>query len=480
MNWLTRLWGRITEYLTTQADTLSSRVRIVTRRFRSTFRTPSHDWGRSDYSFWRKAYYCQSRGLEISGLFIKPLVNKIAGWTLGRAPIWKTGNAAGDAALQDWMAAHHAELVDALRGSLKQGDQFIIVNSDLSLAMPPPETVDPLVAEDDYSRIIGWRVTQVFAHPQTNARMVVTDEYYADRRVQRVEINSSLRRETVYPNLLGRVPVVLVANQTQDGETFGHAEAEALLEVLQRYGEIFEAAIEGNITQGRPTPVASFATQADLDKFWELYGENETQTLPDGATETTPRLDVDLSQLLTLTGATFEYKAPGSFTQDTERLLGLMFYLILEHTELPEFVFGNAISSSKASTETQMPVFERFIELRRAQAARWLNETAEIVLGYLSLTTPGITAATPTLQWPVLAQDKRLTLDTLVWALREGLLDDETALSLSPLDVQDAPDLVRRARRQQTQRAEMQSAPAVENGEQMDAALQAEIERLNI
>src|SRR5690606_16138064 len=245
------------------------------------------------------------------------------------------------------------------RGALKQGDAFVVVNADLSLTLVQPDTVDPIVADDDYSRIVGWRITQVIDHPtETARRMTITDEYYADRRVQRIEMPGMATQETTYPNLLGRLPVVHLANGTQDGEVFGHAEAEGALEILHRYGEVFEAAIEGNITQGRPTPVLNFETQADLDKFWNTYGATETQTLPDGTSRTITSLAVDLSQVLTLSGGSFEYKSPASFTEDTGRLLEYLFYLILEHAELPEFVLGNAIASSKASAETQMPVFE--------------------------------------------------------------------------------------------------------------------------
>jgi hypothetical protein len=277
----------------------------------------------------------------------------------------------------------------------------------------------------------------------------------------------------VYPNLIGRLPIIHIANQTDEGETFGHAEAEALIEVLHRYGEIFEAAIEGNKLQGRPTPVLQFENVADLDRFWALYGRSVHQTLPDGRTESYETLSVDLSQLLTVSGAEFDYKAPGNFTEDTERLLGLMFYLILEHTEIPEFIFGNAIASSKASAETQMPVFEKFIEERRGQVGEWLLELAQIVLGYLSLIEPGVTTEEPSLQWHKLTQDGRLTLDTVTWGLTEGLLDRRTALMLAPVEVEDIQAVLDRADKERQERMQ-------EEQDQMDQQLRAEINALEI
>lgn len=474
-----RFAGRIRELLTTSAGAMSRQVRVVTKRIRSLWRQPTHDWGRSDYAWWRKAYYGRARGLELSGLLIKPIISKIAAWSLGRAPEWRCENDASQEALTGWWDEHHPQVLQGYRAVLKQGDTFVVVNADLSLTIVQPDSVDPIVADDDYSRIVGWRVTQVLDHPTETRRMTVVDEYYLDRRVRRVEMDGRATQETVYPNLLGRLPVVHIANAPQDGETFGHAEAEGLVEVLHRYGEVFEAAIEGNITQGRPTPHINFETESDLNKFWDVYGATESQPLPDGTQQRVTSLAVDLSQVLTTSGATFDYKSPAPFTEDTGRLLEILFYLILEHAELPEFVMGNAIASSKASAETQMPVFEKFIEGKRGEIAGWLTEIAEIVLGYLSLTEPGVVVETPTIQWQKLTQDGRLTLDTLMWAYTEGLLDRRTALLLAPIDV-GSPDEVLDAAEKERQEREASFAPERADESQFDRDLQDEIERLEI
>lgn len=420
-----------------------------------------HDWSRADYDFWRKAYYGRARGLELSGLFIKPLVNKVAAWTLGRPPQWKCESETSAEELDTWWSDKHPQILKAFRAALRQGDAFIIVNSDLTLTLVPPDCVEPIVADNDYSDVIGWRITQTYIHPtESNRKQTVIDEYTAVSRAHQVEVDGAVLSRTVFPNLIGRLPMVHIPNAPDDGETFGHPEAEALVEVLHRYGVVMEAAVEGNELQGRPTPVISFETVQDLDRFWDLYGVRETKTLPDGRSETVTNISVDLAQILTVSGATFSYESPGSFTADTQNLLGLMFYLILEHTELPEFVFGNAISSSKASAETQMPVFVRFIEMRQGEAAGWLTELAEIALLFLSLTTPGVTAESPTAQWEELSQqDGRLTLDTLQWAFTEGLLDRRTALMLAPVDVEDLDSVLDLAEQERKERFEENQEP---------------------
>ncbi len=142
----------------------------------------------------------------------------------------------------------------------------------------------------------------------------------------------------------------------------------------------------------------------------------------------------------------FDWKSPGSFSKDTEVLLGLIFYLILQHTEIPEFVWGNAIASSKASAESQMPPFIRWIEKRRGQATGWLTDVADVVLATMALWEPGIRRATATLRWePLTDEDGRLTLDTVIWAYAEGLLDRETALQLAPVTIENIGAVLQKA-----------------------------------
>lgn len=465
------VFRRILESMFTAAGALPilvvRRTINFTRRLRFTYSQPTNDYSRPDYEFWRRVHAGQAVGLELAGLMLKPLVSKVAAWALGRPPTWKCDDAESQAALVEWWTERHPQILSAYRSSLKQGDAFIVVNPDISLTIVAPGTVDPIVDDSDYSLLIGWRVTQVLCHPETLERQIVQDEYYADRRVHMVSVNGSAPQTTVYPNLLGMLTIVHITNQVGEGEIFGHPESEATIRLLQRYGEVFDAAIEGNVLQGRPTPVINFDSGTDLNQFWQTYGVMDTRTLPDGSKESRARLDVSVDQLLTMTNGTFEYKSPGNFTADVVALLELMFYIFLEHSEIPEFVMGNAIASSKASTETQMPVFEKFIEGKQGETRTWLIELATIALGFLSLTTPGVVAEVPELSWRKISQDGRLTLATVEWAYSVGLLDDLTAVRLAPVEVDDIEEVLARAKQQfeerQAQMAAQQAAANPQN-----------------
>lgn len=469
-----RITNRIREMIG-QAGTI---YRTVSRFIRRSSYTPTRDWGRPDYAFYDKARRGKAQGLELSGLFLKPLASKIAAWTLGRRPQWRLDNAKSQEALNDWWNDNHADILRAWREALNLGDHFLVINSDLTPTVVPPHIVDPIVDDEDYTHIVGWRITEVIPHPERAAdTMRITDEYTETERVRTVEIGGKLLRETRYRNLLGLTAVIHIPNLSGSDEVFGRPEGEPLIPALHRYGEMLEAAVEGNVLQGRSTPTAVFQTKEDLDKFWRDNAVNRSRELPDGTTETYQELEFDSSRFLALSAATFDYKSPTSFSQDTERLLGLFFYLVLQHTEIPEFIWGNAIASSKASAESQLGPFLEYIDMRRGEIAKWLIKIAEVVLAYKSLTEPGVVQQTPRIQWEKLAdQDGNLTLSTVQWAYSEGLIDKRTALMLAPVDIEDI-DTVLETAEKEAEEAREQQEEDFQQGQRFDA-FQDEIERL--
>lgn len=419
---------------------------------------PTRDAGAGDYAFFDKLRHGKAQGYEISGLLVKPLVSKLASWTLGQRPTFRVpDNERATEALNEWWAAHHSAVALAYRDAVALGDNYLVVNADLSITPIPPHVIAPLVADDDYSRVTGWRIREVYPHPTESQRsMTITDEYAATRRTRTVEVGSVVMRREQYPVLIGRVPVVHFANEAGSDEMFGHAEAEALLMLLLRYQEAITAALDGNKRQGRPTPVVeALGSPQDVKAFWELYGTRETVTLADGTTEQRVNLVWDADKFMTLGGgAKFSYASPAPFTGDTVNLLQLLFYLYVQHSELPEWALGNAIASSRASAETQVEPLVKYIEMRRASVEPTIHTINEIVLAFMGLSDVAVTAAEPPeIKWPPLTnEDGSLKLETLRWLRGEGLLDDLTALTEAPVELEDIPGILARAEAERAER----------------------------
>jgi hypothetical protein len=429
---------------------------------------PTRDFSTADYRFWDKARRAKARGLEISGLLLKPLGSKAAAWVMGDAPEWTVEARARHAStLQDgasevlngWWARNHSEILRGYEEALNLGDAYLVINADMSVTVLPPQVVEPLL--DGAGQVVGWRITErtegggeraQHAAPLRNGgvdggllpgsvsstgtaggygAVKIVDEYTAQGRVRRIERGGVVVSTECWANLIGRVPVVHIANRYGADEFYGRPEGDALIPILQRYGDVLDAAIRGNIRQGRPTPVIErMGTAEQVKKFWEKFGRRETHSLPDGSTEAVDVIDFDPDQLLTLGGdAQFKYAAPGAFSGDTQTLLGLLFYLVVQHSEIPEAVWGASIPSSRASAETQMEPFVKWIGKKRGLAEDWLLEVARVALAYLALMDWRIEADAPlSIGWRALtAEDGRLALDTASWAHGAGIIDDEGA-----------------------------------------------------
>ncbi len=381
---------------------------------------PTQDMGTADYRFWDRARRGKARGMEISGLLLKPLGSKLAAWTLGDPLTWDAGSEAASRLLNGWWREHHTDVLRAYEEALHLGDCYLVVNGDLSLSVVPPHVVEPML-----DAVAGWRISETYE------ALTIVDEYTLERRTRRVLRGGVTTRTERYPNLTGRLPVIHVANRMGADEFYGRPEGDALVPVLQRYGDLIDAAIRGNIRQGRPTPVIErMGTAEQVGKFWQKFGRRETHTLPDGTSETVDVIDFDPDQLLTLGGdAQFRYAAPGAFSGDTQTLLSILFYLVLQHSEIPEAVWGASIASSRASADTQMQPFTRWVEKKRGLAEGWLRELARVVLAHGALIDWRVDAnAALQLHWqPLSEEDARLRLDTVTWAHGAGILSDKEA-----------------------------------------------------
>lgn len=421
--------------------------RIVFRSSRFMPSLQSKDVSVSDYVFWDKVRRGQAKGLELAGLFVKPLGSKAAAWVLGQRPLISTKNKRATEAINGWWEEWHPSILRAYNESFDLGDCFLVLNGDLSLTVVPPHLVKPVVNPKNYNEFWGWQIKMVVPHPvETTKKQIITNYYFAAYRYMTIADESGVIISTErFPNVVGKIPVVHIANRKGTDELYGRPEAEPLLNALYRYNNVLDAALEGNIRQGRPTPVISkMGSMTMVAKFWEQFGSREKQRNPlTGEEEEILVIHFDPDVLMTLGGdAEFNYQAPDSFTQDTKNLLELLFYLILQSSEIPEFVWGNAIGSSKASAQSQLEPFLKWVVKRRGEAQAWMKELTSLVLSYMSVYDQLARNQEPVLSWrPIASADGRLTLDSVIWAYNKGMFSKKMALWMLPLGI-DNPDLV--------------------------------------
>jgi 2'-5' RNA ligase len=410
---------------------------------------PTFDVGQCDYEWWDKARRGKVQGFEIAGLFLRPIASKKAAWVLGEQPKFGFDDPDTQEQVNDWFREHHADILMAMEESVTMGDYYIAVNPDETITILPPNVVEPIVDPNNFSKQVGWRIRQAFSHPQTPWLVqTIIDEYYADKRVQTIIAANGVKgTPKTYKNFTGLLPIIHVANNRRGGEMFGHPEAEALVQTLHNYGEVADTATEGNLRQGRPTPVfESLGSQANIDAFIKAFGRDERRLLPSGEYETYTVIEFSSDQVVYLgEDGKFKYASPGQFTGDTMNILQIFFYLIIQHTEMPEFIWGGAIASSKASAEVQMPPFTKWVEKEQGRAEKWLIPLITYITALKALTDRKIKyqdGMKPKVKWmPLTTKDDTLTLEAIKVALTQGGWKPEWVVPYMPLDI-DNPEKI--------------------------------------
>ena len=454
---------------------------------------PTYDAGKGDYAFWDRARRGRAKGLELSGLMLKPLYSHIAAWMLGDTPSFRLDNKTTQENINSWWQTNHPRILKATEESLALGDYFLVINADLSCTLVSPDVVTPIVNEQDFSELIGWRIERVHPHPTKPGRvMTIRDEYTLKERVRTILINGATVSRKAYTNLIGRIPVVHIPNYIFGADSlFGESEGYALIPLMHRYNGTLEVAFKGNQRQGRPTPAIEKMGDAKIVKlFWETYGKRRTVQHNDGTTEVEEYLDFDGDKLLTLGGdAQFGYKSPAPFLGDTQKLLESYFYLYVDHSEMPEGFLGTAIPGSRASLDMQEKPLERFVNKKRSYLTEPILEISRVVQAYYAVIDPtNSTEEEPTVRWPAItSEDDNLRLNTVKYAHTEAeIMDDETALTLLPVEIENPAEVLKKARqeaeerRQQAQDAiDERMAQAEERTAAADKAAQNAIDNLD-
>lgn len=412
--------------------------------------TTSVDWTRPDYAFWSRVRRGKEPGYELGGLFAKRIAEIDAEWTLGRGFTLLTDNPDLDAEFARWVRDNLNTLMTWRKDASALGDAYLIVNGDGSLSAASAEQVEVLTDPLDYKNVLGYRITSVLD------AATITDEFRVDGRTITIEAQGQ-KQEWQYSNPLGLLPVVHLPNDREANEIYGHAIYEALLRLFARYDDVLQKSLDGVEVMGRPIPVAE-----GLEDVTTAQAQNSSRTETvyneDGTTASVPVVDFeDMTMLWLGKGASFKFAGPGSFSADSVAMLQILFYLMLEHIGIPEWAWGGAISSSKASVDAQMPAFVRYLEGRRTQVQEAILKLAQAWLAVKRLTT-ALAAVDVSIEWPALeGKDQAQHTAKVKLATDNGWITDETGLRLLELVDDPAAEVEAAKAAAQTDESRMQA-----------------------
>lgn len=407
----------------------------------------SDDRTQADYEFWDKLRRGKIATYKLGALFAKPIIEHVSSWMLGdgfRVSLPDASDNAQDEATR-FVNRHMKDIVEFVKDSMALGDAYLVVNADGTLTAVPANQVEIKTNPLDYREVDAYIITTVLD------TATITDEYRMDGRTVTVKTGTG---ESVfeYANVIGMLPVVHLPYARASNEVFGHPIYEALLPLFAQYDDVIMNSLAGVKTMSNPIPALE-NVEDPAEELEALSTASETYTDAQGNTITERTVDMDGLSIIATSGQ-FNFKAPAAFTDDSWRMLKALFLLMLQHGNIPEWVWGGAIASSKASVEAQMPAWVKFINAQRLMIEDVLQELILIYVATIALYVPGVSAGGEVeIEWsPVAPEDKSTHLQYVKHASASGLITAETELELLNL-VKDATTEVKMAMAEAADRA---------------------------
>lgn len=346
------------------------------------------DSSRVDYALARALYRNTDDRYKLGAGFARPVINTTAGF-MG-VPHFSHPDPDADNALEDVMVRWTGKLLRVNRNALRDGDVFVRLvrgpdrldprMQNFDLVLVPPEWVTPV--PDVLAG--GWREL-VIRHPvkitDADGRLVtqytVVETITAGSRT--VEANAAAppdvrAQNRTEPNPWGFIPVVHFKNEAEENQLYGASDLEPIEPFMRAYHDTMMFAVQGSKLFSRPKVKFRLA---NVQTFLQNnFSEEQIRSgkLPFG------ERDIYLLQ----EGDDAAFITADSGIQGITALLELIFYCIVDVSETPEFAFGTAVQSSKASVSEQMVPLARKIRRKRGQFEEYYGELASMYLAMWS------------------------------------------------------------------------------------------------
>ncbi|HEY8341452.1 MAG TPA: phage portal protein, partial [Calditerricola sp.] len=171
-------------------------------------------------------------------------------------------------------------------------------------------------------------------------------------------------------NPWGFIPIVHFRNEAEEHQLFGASDLEPVEPFLKAYHDVMLFAVQGSKMFSRPKVKCKLA---DVEAFLENnFSREEIER---------GQLRFDNKEIFLLQeGDDIEFITADSGLAGITTLLQFLFYCIVDVSETPEFAFGTAVSSSKASVSEQMVPLARKIRRKRGLFEEPYGELASMYL----------------------------------------------------------------------------------------------------
>lgn len=355
-----------------------------------------------DVNLARALYFNRDERYKLGAGFARPSINVPVGF-MGLPQLTSPDKLGGeeqkwlDRAVLQWTG----QIVKAHQMTLRDGEVLVRLHpanrspayadlygdedKDLTLSLVPSEAFEILSADEDIDAIEAIKIKHVFMVEVGGS--IVEKELFETITAETITLKyqDDFKEERTFPNPMGFVPAVLFENETEMAQLHASSELEAIEPYMKFYHDVMVHA--GSSSELHST--AKLVIRArDLDRFLKAnftdieitekrlrFKHKDVLFFESGD----PSITSVGSNIYAEGAEIIQAEAP---LGDTTTLLEFIFLNIVDVSEIPEWAFGGAIGSSKASVSEQSAPLVHKVKRKRAMV-----ENGWALLGRMMLKT---------------------------------------------------------------------------------------------
>lgn len=249
-------------------------------------------------------------------------------------------------------------------------------DKDLEVALVPSEAFEAIGTEEDNDALEYIKVKHVLLQPDSGGQLqeVVLYEMVSANEIV-LEYENGEQPTRRFPNPMGFVPAVVLENEPERHQAHASSDLEPVEPYLRFYNDVMLHAGAASALHStaklvlRAKDIERFVsnnfTDTEINEKRLRFKNKDVLFFESGQ----PEMGTSGSSIYAEGAEIIQAKAP---LGDTNMLLEYIFLNIVDVTEVPEWAFGGAIASSKASVSEQSgPIVHKVKRKRTMVAGAW-------------------------------------------------------------------------------------------------------------
>jgi len=398
-----------------------------------------------DYKLTRQLYHNTNDSYKLGAGFAKPIINTLAGF-MG-VPTFTIMDEDAQEVINDHVNRWVSRMQRTHQLDLRDGDCYVMLANLETDDILYPEAATRI----EYIIIPPEQVYDIELDPATHKpvtyilkskhRWGENKEYTYIQRITKdiIEITvegdapEGVVTETAV-NKWGFIPIIHFKNEPEETEKYGSSELEPIEPYLKAYHDVMLSAIQGSKMHSTPRLKIKLK---DVGRFLQNNFPEAYQAVQKGQPASIELKGKEL--LIFQDDEDAEFIEARSSIGDSQALLQLIFYCIVDVSEVPEFAFGVHTPSSHASVKEQMPLLIRRVARKREQVTENWQLLARMLLAmYSKASGKRFLTHETTVTWDAVverdekdyAETLKYVVDALDTALQGGFISQDAAVDL--------------------------------------------------